>query len=193
MKRWLFNIAAGVSLLLLLTACALWIRGFWAGETFIGAHSRVVDHDQLSRELIFISGSRQFWLTYRVQWRYLADTEIAESQRRSWFNFSHYSEPPERFTILAGASSSPVWNRVGFAYWTRWGSQSFDRNWTVPFWFPIVLLGPLPAWWFRRTYAGRLQRRRAVLGLCVRCGYDLRATPDRCPECGAEVARASCP
>jgi hypothetical protein len=53
-----------------------------------------------------------------------------------------------------------------------------------PVWLAIALLLPLPA---ARAAALVRQNRRRRVGHCRRCGYDLRATPGRCPECG-EVA-----
>jgi hypothetical protein len=35
-----------------------------------------------------------------------------------------------------------------------------------------------------QSYRTNLQASRYKQGLCDRCGYDLRASPGRCPECG---------
>ena len=58
----------------------------------------------------------------------------------------------------------------------------------VPDWFLAAVCGVLPARAWRRGPAERHRQRTA--GRCRRCGYDLRATPGRCPECGTAAAVA---
>lgn len=49
----------------------------------------------------------------------------------------------------------------------------------LPYWSLVIATGLLPAAWLLRA-----RGRRRSAGRCRRCGYDLRATPERCPECG---------
>jgi len=54
----------------------------------------------------------------------------------------------------------------------------------VPYYGPALVLAILPLFWAIRRI------KRAKPGYCVVCGYDLRATPERCPECGTAMAKA---
>jgi hypothetical protein len=62
-------------------------------------------------------------------------------------------------------------------------------TWVVSLWAIVVLAAVAPTIEIGRLSVARIrsarEARRARLDLCQRCGYDLRATPDRCPECGA--------
>jgi hypothetical protein len=63
-------------------------------------------------------------------------------------------------------------------------ADSVARVVVFPFWF---LAGLLAIWPVRRAVRETREVRelkRQSRGLCPKCGYDLRATPQRCPECG---------
>jgi hypothetical protein len=58
----------------------------------------------------------------------------------------------------------------------------------VPHWLAALAFALLPTVWCVRVVR---PRRRLMRGCCVRCGYDLRATPTRCPECGTAAGAST--
>ena len=57
----------------------------------------------------------------------------------------------------------------------------------VPYWLLLLIFAPLPLWVGTVYRARRIRASRRKRGLCAACGYDLRASPGRCPECGARA------
>ena len=55
-------------------------------------------------------------------------------------------------------------------------------EWPIPYWRMFILFLVLPARWAHLRFKSR--RIQSRIGLCQGCGYDLRASNDRCPECG---------
>ncbi|HVX86012.1 MAG TPA: hypothetical protein VH253_14610 [Phycisphaerae bacterium] len=89
---------------------------------------------------------------------------------------------------LAPGHELTEFSHYGFRF--AWGSEPpVGRGYaamsvqaiTVPIWLPIALFLIQPALWWRRR---RVICRRKKHGLCLHCGYDLRSSPDKCPECG---------
>jgi hypothetical protein len=51
----------------------------------------------------------------------------------------------------------------------------------IPYWSPAMVFAILPSLWIWQFIKHGHRRK---LGHCPKCNYDVRATPDRCPECG---------
>jgi hypothetical protein len=100
---------------------------------------------------------------------------------------------PGRFTVVRMQGSEyrppiPRFKLLGFEFAdVRSAAGAFSAVY-VPFWMLLIALAALPLarcglWAWRRSS-------RPAEGRCLCCNYDLRATPDRCPECGTIPAKA---
>ena len=102
------------------------------------------------------------------------DVRAHERTFRAYASASHYG-----FGVRRGGSA--LTGGRGFGY----------TVYRIPLWPLAAAAALLPA---ARLAAGLYRarrRRRAGAVLCPTCDYDLRATPDRCPECGTVPARVA--
>lgn len=192
--------ASTIALLLFLAAVAMWARSYWKG---VAVSRETCDGDSL-----FISSgsvsvgngrvrvsthSRRFEsrLAYE-RWapRNLTNVSFAATPLRYRFPslLGHFavrvetsrSEKDEfrglRSTRSTGAQTGPS---VSGKY------VEVNREATVPLGYIalLFLLLGMPA-----IVQARRWLRTVPPGHCRRCGYDLRATEDRCPECGSPIS-----
>ena len=78
-----------------------------------------------------------------------------------------------------------------FRYQCGLFADGTNPSWSVPHWLPAMVLFVLSRPLLVRIRSSSQQRSRLHAALCPTCGYDLRATPERCPECGTVPAKAS--
>ena len=174
--RWVFNAAGVAALLFAVAATAMWVRCHWATDSFWARCGSVTAQVMTAR-----NGCLFHWTGGRAdrsgrRW-YRDSTEPSEMIRGNW-RFWTQSDPHRLLGII-------TWGRASYGR-SEWGMSILLPYWLLACGAAAAGTGVL----MMSRLLHRRSRRRA--GKCVRCGYDLRATPqeggallDRCPECGA--------
>jgi hypothetical protein len=168
--RFLHAIALTISLLLLALVVTAWVRGMTRDEEIGWVRTDLGPQLDVAWDKSGVRFEYRFWPERVVK----GDTVVlipTGSRDQIYFRTYHGTSGFIWRTI------SPLWNRAGFHAVER---EIFSQL-LVPFWFLVLLtlVHPLV------SAVSFARRRLAYLpGMCKNCGYDLRMTPDRCPECG---------
>ena len=164
--RILLNAATVLSLVLCAVTMAAWVRSYQAQDTVFWTMTNppLTVQAYTYRGGVFAGfakpvGTGDEWYLPGAGW----------VRGRAW-----------SFTELGGAQGT-LFNRFGFALPYDHNGAVESRTLACPFWFLVLLTAILPAVRLARRRARRL---RMGAGLCQHCGYDCRATLERCPECG---------
>jgi hypothetical protein len=181
--RHIFTCCATLSLLLCLALCVLWIRSYRMSEQINWRNAggwRAVSTARGDLEVALL----------------LADWSNSPQEYRGPRYERDTARPPVNYLMMLGGDSGDVyfdWEWRGFAWHQKQSPRgALHAEGFVPFWSLVAATALLPlGWTASRIRSRRHRRRQKNAGICLACGYDLRATPDRCPECGVAVTETS--
>ena len=176
MRRRLFTLLAALSLLLCVATIVLWVRSYPERDSLV--HRGAAGEGTRIASLFSDNGRVRFQVLEFKRYR-------DEDDKLGWsyFRSDGHVLPLDDLKVFTKAITSRH-SSLGFGFLSTKESTpnpSWLRAADVPHWFLAALFAILPALHFAATLRLRKSRRE---GLCPTCGYDLRATPDRCPECG---------
>jgi len=180
MKRCLFNGLAAVTLLLCLVTAYLWMRSRYVRDTWIVGYVGLnrVDAQNMteSRGFSLVSEFGEISIT-----TFHLRHSFVSQQRPSGYRYLHSTGIPTSRGLCFGFDRLPQ-NPVTAGDIYR-GVQIMR-----PDWFAMLPGIGVAAGLILRQ---RRLRKIRMIGHCRVCGYDLRATPERCPECGTVVAKSA--
>jgi hypothetical protein len=190
--------ARRISFALALLIAALWLRSYAAGDRFFWQFWKeqpiwtfwTQDEVQIGHGAIgfnrIIQGRRT--VLSNGTWR-----QETESQFHTAAIPFHRSSPADFPDFKFRSNDDPVLGfKLGHFINGTAGANDYSEGWqiVVPLWMLLLLMLVLPAVWY---LLHRRAQRRFERGHCAVCGYDMRATPDRCPECGQPAATSTAP
>jgi hypothetical protein len=195
MARRLFTLLSALSLLLCVAAVALWLWSYRRGHVVSIARESWPAPDRWlyrANSLHLVEGRWVYhWCREEIDLRnpprHWSD-RYAEQFRRAphvgarRFTYDSYGVSPLP-VVQPFAASTAGW--LGFR--TSRADVSANRTETYlvgPIWLTVLVPAVLLILPSRRAAFALRRRGRRASGLCATCGYDFRATPGRCPECG---------
>jgi len=177
-----------LSAVLFLLIVVMWVRSLWVSDNF--SLSRWHEWGLESNcGAIVLSVSMQFPAEITSTGK-VSQIGPAQAFSTQW-KFSHYQLPayhgPTWLTLFPRLGR--IIARSSWTFYSPYGPPqvglaSEGPALILPDWLLAVVTAVMPLRWLVKFRRHRRRQLRLARGQCLTCGYDLRGTPDRCPECG---------
>jgi hypothetical protein len=202
--RWLWNIAAGISLAVAIATARISASSYHSPRTILLDHHGKTWEFCSKRGTMSLSDSpqrmfdlmdaRQRWDNARLEIHWSKDRMLEISRQMK--QLTPYENDRMRLQVENRRAIQVLQEaraeQDAAAHTLQSIATSSPKELAVAYVSLIAGASLLPSLWL--IFAGARYRRKVQtrrLGLCRTCGYDLRASPDRCPECGTPVASGS--